>query len=193
MVGGLGTEQHQAGRDPGADRTVVGEDLDRHFFVDDADRALIEPLLPPRPHSVSGHKHPYREIVNAILHVARSGIAWRYMPHDLPPHTTVHDYFARWEADGTTERVHDDLRRRKGRRTAPTAAAIDSRTVKSSHNAPAETVGHDAAKRTKGRKHHIATDTPGLLPVLIVTAASVQDSPGDRRVAGRGQPRNRTR
>lgn len=152
----------------------------------DAQWAIVESLLPPRPASIAPARHDLREIVNAILYVARTGIAWRYLPHDFPPHTTVYDYFARWEGDGTAQRVHDALReqvrRSKGRRVLPTAAIIDAQVVKSSPNAPADTVGYDMGKRTKGRKRHIATDTLGLLLVLVITAASVQDSAGGRRV-----------
>ncbi|MEV6655173.1 transposase [Streptomyces sp. NPDC051219] len=71
-----------------------------------------------------------REVVNAILYVARTGIAWRYLPHDLPPHTTVYGYFQAWEADGTAEEIHDtlreQLRKKKGRRILPTTAVIDA-------------------------------------------------------------------
>ncbi|KWX00908.1 Transposase IS4 family protein [Carbonactinospora thermoautotrophica] len=136
--------------------------------------------------SIAGPKHDLREIVNAILYVARTGIPWRYLPHDSPTPTTVYDYFARWEADGTAERVHDalraEVRRTKGRRVCPTAAVIDSQTVKASPAAPADTVGYDAGKHTKGRKRHIATDTLGLLLVCLATAGSVQDSAGGRQV-----------
>ena len=51
-----------------------------------------------------------REVVNAILYVNRSGIAWEYLPHDFPPHKTVHGYFALWEKEGITEAIHDALR-----------------------------------------------------------------------------------
>ncbi|MET8704741.1 transposase [Kitasatospora sp. NPDC004723] len=71
-----------------------------------------------------------REVVNAILYVARTGIAWRYLPHDFPPHTTVYDYFKEWESDGTAEQIHDplrdQLRAKKGRRILPSAAIIDA-------------------------------------------------------------------
>ncbi|MGW1888201.1 transposase [Streptomyces sp. NPDC001970] len=92
--------------------------------------ALVGPLLPARPVSIAPAKRELREIVRAVLYVARTGIPWRYLPHDLPPHTTVYDYFARWEADGTAERIHDTLRdevrRKKGRRILPSAVVIDS-------------------------------------------------------------------
>ncbi|MFD7736227.1 IS5 family transposase [Kitasatospora phosalacinea] len=127
-----------------------------------------------------------REVVDAILYVARTGIAWRYLPHDFPPHTTVYGYFKEWERDGTTERIHDtlrdQLRAKKGRRVLPTAAVIDAQSVKASPNAPADSQGFDGGKKVKGRKRHIATDTLGLLLVLIVTAACVQDSAGGKQV-----------
>ncbi|WP_406066288.1 IS5 family transposase [Streptomyces sp. NBC_01077] len=151
---------------------------------------LVEPLLLQwRAARVEGREPTtdLREVVNAILYVARTGIAWRYLPHDLPPHTTVYGYFQAWEADGTTEEIHDtlreQLRKKKGRRILPTAAVIDAQTVKASPNAPEATQGYDGGKRVKGRKRHIATDTLGLLLVLIVTAAGVQDTNGGKLAA----------
>lgn len=95
----------------------------------DAQWDLVCPLLPARPASIARAVHEPREIVNAILYVAHTGIPWRYLPHDFPPHTTVYDYFARWEADGTARRVHDalraDVRRKKGRRVLPSASPVD--------------------------------------------------------------------
>jgi transposase len=80
----------------------------------------------------------FGEIVNAILYVCRTGIAWEYLPHDFPPYKTVYDYYAKWEADGTTEALHDLLRNRvrvaRGRAATPTAAVIDSQSVKTSCN-----------------------------------------------------------
>ncbi|MFI8281097.1 transposase [Streptomyces sp. NPDC085929] len=111
-------------------------------------------------------------------------LAWRYLPHDFPPHTTVYGYFKEWERDGTTEEIHDtlrdQLRAKKGRRILPTAAIVDAQSVKASPNAPEESQGFDGGKKVKGRKRHIATDTLGLLLVLIVTAAGVQDSAGGK-------------
>jgi transposase len=140
-----------------------------------ARRAL--PIAPPPEHDL-------REIVNAILHVNRTGMAWRYLPHDLPPCKTVFDYYAKWEEDGTTEKIHDLLRRKArekaGRSPEPTAAIIDAQVVKASSNVPEASQGYDAGKRTKGRKRHIATDTLGLLLALVITAASVQDANGGK-------------
>jgi transposase len=151
---------------------------------------LIEPMLTEWRRTRPEGRAPtteLREVVNAILYVARTGIAWRYLPHDFPPHTTVYGYFKAWEQDGTTEQIHDtlraQLRAKKGRRHLPTAAIIDARTVKASPNAPEATQGYDGGKRLKGRKRHIATDVLGLLLVFIVTAAGVQDTNGGKLVA----------
>ncbi|MGW7332161.1 IS5 family transposase [Streptomyces sp. NPDC054840] len=150
---------------------------------------LIEPMLLKWRASRTEGREPVtslREVVNAVLHVARTGIAWRYLPHDFPPHTTVYGYFKEWEKDGTTQEIHDtlrdQLRAKKGRRILPTAAIVDAQRVKASPNAPEESQGFDGGKKVKGRKRHIATDTLGLLLVLIVTAAGVQDSAGGKQI-----------
>lgn len=130
--------------------------------------------------------HDLREIVNAILYVCRTGIPWEYVPHDFPPYKTVYDYYAKWEADGTTEVLHDLLRQQvreaNGRAATASAAIIDSQSVKTSCNVRESSQGIDAGKKIKGRKRHIATDVLGLLLVTIVTAASVQDSVGGEQL-----------
>lgn len=135
---------------------------------------------------VAARKHELREIVNAILYVCRTGIAWEYLPHDFPPCKTVYDDYAKWEADGTTETLHDLLRQRArgvhGRTTRPTAAIIDAQSVKTSCNVEESSQGIDSGKKVKGRKRHIATDVMGLPLVVVVTAASVQDSVGGQQV-----------
>lgn len=150
---------------------------------------LIEPVLTRWRAARTGlgiqrRVHSLREIVNAILYVARTGIAWEYLPHDFPPAKTVYDYYAKWEADGTTQAIHDLLRRRvrisAGRTAEPTATIIDSQSVKTSCNVPESSQGIDAAKKIKGRKRHIVTDTCGLLLAVAVTAASVPDSNAGR-------------
>lgn len=135
--------------------------------LSDAQWALIEPTLTAwraarRGPGVAARKHELREIVNAILYVCRTGIAWEYLPHDFPPCKTVYDYYAKWEADGTTETLHDLLRQQArgvhGRTTHPTAAIIDAQSVKTSCNVDESSQGIDAGKKIKGRKRHIATD-----------------------------------
>ncbi len=75
-------------------------------------------------------KYERREIVNALLSVARTGCPWRALPHDLPPGTIVYWYFRCWKKDGTLDRLHDELRAAAGRRRQPSAAVIDSQSVK---------------------------------------------------------------
>jgi transposase len=161
--------------------------------LSDARWALIEPILPAwriaRAEAGLGLAEPVhdlREIVNAILYVSRAGCAWQLLPHDFPPYKTVYDYYAKWEKDGTAEVIHGALRRRvreqAGRSPEPSAALVDAQSVKTSSNVPEASQGIDAGKKIKGRKRHIATDTLGLLLVVLVTAASVQDTPGGRAV-----------
>ena len=120
--------------------------------------------------------------MNAVLHVNRAGCAWHLLPHDFPPYQSVYGYCAAREKDGTTAAIRDLLRRRvreqAGRAGEPTAAIPDAQSVKTSGNPPESSQGIDAGKKIKGRKRHIATGTPGLLPAVLVTAAPVQDNPG---------------
>jgi transposase len=159
--------------------------------LSDARWALIEPTMTAWRAAQGGlgirpPVHDLREIVNAILYVNRTGIAWEYLPHDFPPYKAVYSYFTRWTADGTTEKIHNLLRGKvrqaAGRHAEPTAAIIDSQSVKTSNNVPEASQGIDAGKKIKGRKRHLATDVLGLLLVVIVTAASVSDTAAGRDV-----------
>ncbi|MET8354430.1 IS5 family transposase [Micromonospora sp. NPDC005206] len=124
--------------------------------------------------------HDLREIFNAILYVNRTGIAWRYLPHDFPPWQTVYGYFTAWTSDGLFAQLNHDLtglaRAKAGRATQPSAAVIDTQSVKTSTNAPLASQGIDAGKKIVGRKRGIVTDTLGLLLAVIVTAASASDN-----------------
>ncbi|WP_184907241.1 IS5 family transposase [Streptomyces luteogriseus] len=155
--------------------------------VSDARWALIEPVFTAWRARRTGpgtaaRVHDLREIVNAILYVNRTGIPWEYLPHDFPLHKTVYDYYAKWEAHGTTQQVHDLLRdktrRFHGRRAEPTAAVVDAQSVKTSANVAETSQGIDAGKKIKGRKRHLITDTLGLVLAVLVTAANVQDTTG---------------
>jgi transposase len=156
----------------------------------DAQWAVVAPLLPP-PGNAAGkggrpEKHPRRIVLDAIFYVARGGIAWRQMPNDFPPAMTIYDIFRRWATTGVWQRVHDALRDlvrlHAGRNVLPTAAIVDSQTVRGADTVPSASAGYDAAKKTKGRKRHIATDTMGLLLAVVVTAAHIQDRDGAHRL-----------
>jgi transposase len=162
---------------------------ERRYPSDLTDRQweLIEPLLPEPPCGPAGRPaaHDRREIVNAILYINRAGCSWRMLPKDFPPWQTVYRYFRAWRKDGTVDRVHDTLRERvrikEGRASAePSAGIIDAQVVKGADTVPASSRGYDAGKKTNGRKRHIIVDTLGLLLVVIVTAACVQDRDGAR-------------
>jgi transposase len=169
---------------------VAGAGRARRYPSDttDAQWAVIDPLLPdPAWLTGSGgrrERHCRRAIVDAIFYVVDNGIKWRALPVDFPPWSTVYNYFAAWEAAGITQAVLDGLRDRvrlrAGRIAQPTAAIIDSASVKAAETVGAATKGYDAGKKTKGRKRHIAVDTLGLLLCVLVTAASVQDRDGAR-------------
>lgn len=140
----------------------------------DAQWALIAPMVPVKTGGRPA-KHSRRRIVEAILYLDRTGCAWRMLPHDFPPWDTVYWYFQRWNADGTTDRIHDALRAEArnaaGRDPMASAGIVDSQSVKGSDTVGKDSRGYDAGKNTNGRKHHIVTDTTGLLVVVLVTAA----------------------
>jgi transposase len=149
--------------------------------LDDGEWAVLEPLLPPVRAGGRGRPavHPRRRVVDAILYVDRTGCAWRYLPKDFPPWRTAYGYFAAWRDDGTLQSIHDQLREAArtaaGRGPRPTAAVIDSQSVRAADTVPRASRGWDNAKKVNGRKRHIAVDTAGLLLAVVVTAACVQD------------------
>ena len=100
-------------------------------------------------------EHCRRDIADAIRYLVKEGIQWRAMPCDFPPFGTVYDVLDRWEKSGATQRVHDELRRQcriaAGRKPEPTAAIIDSQSVKAANTVPRATRGWDAAKKINGR------------------------------------------
>jgi transposase len=127
---------------------------------------------------------PRRRIIEAILYLDRTGRAWRYLPADFPPWQTVCTCFAAWRDDGTLARLHAELRTLArviaGRNPEPTAAVIDSQSVRAADTVPKASRGWDNAKKVNGRKRHIAVDTTGLILDVVITPASIQDRQGAR-------------
>jgi transposase len=150
---------------------------------------IVKPLLPVPDLRKGGgiRKYGNRLVLDSIFYVLRSGCQWRMLPHDLMPRDAAHRWFTRWRKDGTWDRIHDELRRQvrvaAGRDAEPSAAVIDAQSIKSSEGGEAR--GFDAGKRTTGRKRHVIVDTMGLLLVVAVTSASVQDRAGGRTVLAR--------
>ena len=152
----------------------------------DAQWNFLEPLL-PKARSRGRPPTDRRRVINAILYMIKSGIQWRLLPANFPPWQTVYHIFRRWTLEHTWEalnaRLRAYVRQACGKRCRPTAAILDSQSVKSdSHGG---TVGYDAAKRIKGRKRHLLVDTLGLVLGVVVTAASVPEREGAQTLLGR--------
>jgi transposase len=158
--------------------------------LSDQEWTVLAPLLPPakpggRPRSVE-----LRRILDGIFYLLRSGCAWRLLPHEFPCYQTVYHYFRAWRLDGTWERIHtwlrERVRRRAGREPTPSAAIIDSQSVRTTEQGGPH--GYDGGKKINGRKRHVLVDTLGLLLQVVVHPANIQDRDGARLVlAGLGQ------
>ncbi len=143
----------------------------------DAQWQLVEPFVSGNPVGPQPVAYSRREVVNALLYVSRTGVQWRYLPHDFPDWQSVYSYFRQWKKDGTLQLIHDVLRgkvrKQAGRSPQPTAGVLDSQSVKS--DVQAESRGYDANKKVKGRKRHLLVDMLGLVLVAFVSTAEVQD------------------
>ncbi|MEV7472023.1 IS5 family transposase [Streptomyces kronopolitis] len=121
----------------------------------------------------------HRQMLDAIRYVTDNGIKWRAMPADFPAWDRVYAFFRRWRERGLAREFHDRLRDKareeQGRYPEPTAAIIDSQSVKGAESVPAGSRGYDGGKKINGRRRHVITDSVGLLLMVLVTAANVTD------------------
>ncbi|MFG1329600.1 IS5 family transposase [Xanthobacter autotrophicus] len=144
---------------------------------------FIQPFLPPVPKLGRKPKTDLREVLDALRYLARTGGGWRMLPNDFPPWQTVYWWFRRFVRRLLFRTIHDVTlmldREREGREQSPTAAVVDSQSIK----APAaEKRGFDAGKKVVGRKRHIAVDTDGRLLMVDLTTADISDSAGAQAI-----------
>ena len=146
----------------------------------DQEWGLIAPFLPPPKTTGRPRSTAMRDVLDAILYIASAGCAWRMLPNDFPPVSTVRYYFYGWRNDGIFEVISHFLvataREFHGKKPGPTAGVIDSQTIKTTESGGIS--GYDAGKKTKGRKRHIVTDTLGFMVGLVVHSAGIQDRDG---------------
>lgn len=167
-------------------RTAYATDLT------DEQWAILEPLVPPVKRGGRPRQVDMREVINTILYLNRTGCQWDMLPHDLLPKSTVYDYFAAWRDDGIWQRMMDALRAEvrleAGREATPSAASIDSQSVKTTERGGEH--GYDGGKRINGRKRHILVDTMGLLLAVVVTTAALDDGVAAPAVVERLDPKD---
>ena len=139
----------------------------------------------PKP-SLTGRprEHTYRELLNAMFYLVRTGCQWRNLPKDFAPWGTVYHYYRLWKRSQLWEAIHAHLREQvrleEERKRHPSAAIIDSQSVKSTECSDQR--GYDAGKKVNGRKRHVLVDVLGLVLLVLVLPANIQDRDAARQL-----------
>jgi len=149
-----------------------------------AEWQLIDYCFPKPSKKGRRRKHPFRELLNAVFYLVRTGCQWRNLPKDFAPWRTVYHYFRLWKRNGLWNQIHTHLREHlrlvEGRKRQPSAGIIDSQSVKSTETSDER--GYDAGKKVNGRKRHILVDTIGLVLLVMVLPANIQDRDGAKQL-----------
>jgi transposase len=167
---------------PAARAELARESLPYATSLTDAEWTVVAPLLPSPAVTGRPWRWPTRLVLDAVLYVLRTGCAWRHLPHEFPPWSTVHRWFLRLSGSAVFERLAHALtmadRERVGREANPTGAILDAQAARSGGVGVKGERGYDPARRVVGRKRHALTDTDGRLLVAAISPADLHDSHG---------------